>query len=193
MYAKSTQTIAKIIEAAKTLFTAKNFTEVTMSEIAEMAEVTKGALYHHFASKDELYLKMMHDNLTDIQSRVQPIVTSNGSSRDKLHRLAVILFDLPQPQQTLIQLVRRDINIFQDPTRSELIRAYQVAMPEQVEIIIQEGMENGEIAPRSARLLSWEYIAVIEVVCSDYARQLADSPEEVAEHVTRMFFNGASE
>lgn len=191
MYAKSARTIAKIIEAAKTLFTAKIFTEVTMLEIAGMAEVTKGALYHHFTGKDELYLKMMHDNLTDIQSHVQPIVTSNGSSREKLYRLAAILFDLSPQQQALIQLVRRDINMFQGSVRAELVRAYQVAMPEQVETIICEGMENGEIAPRDARLLSWAYMAMIEVFCSTYVRQLSGSPEEVAEYVTWMFFDGA--
>ncbi len=192
MYAKSTRTIAKIIEAAKILFTAKNFTEVTMSEIAEMAEVTKGALYHHFTGKDELYLKMLHENLTDIQSHVQPVVTSNDNSRKKLYRLGTILFKLSQQQQALIQLVRRDINMFKGTTRTELIRAYQVAMPEQVETIIQEGMENGEIVPRDARLLSWTYMAMIEVFCSSYARQISGSPEEVAEYVTQIFFDGAN-
>ena len=191
MYAKSARTIAKIIDAAKILFTAKSFAEVTMSEIAEKAEVTKGALYHHFTGKEELYLKMMHDNLTDIQLRIQPVVMSEGNSREKLYRLADVLFNLSQQQQALIQLVRRDINIFQGAARAELVRAYQVAMPEQVETIIREGVENGEIAPHNARLLSWEYMAMIEVMCSAFARQMLGNPEGVAAHVTRMFFDGA--
>ncbi len=192
MYAKSAQTIANIIEAAKVLFTAKNFTEVTMADIAKKSEVTKGALYHHFASKDALYLKMMHDNLADIQSHIQPIVSSDDNSRAKLYRLATILFELSPHRQTLIQLVRRDINMFHGSVREELIHAYQAAMPEQVEAIIQEGMEKGELIPRDARLLSWKYMAMVEVVCSGYARQLADSPEDIAEYIIQIFFDGVS-
>jgi AcrR family transcriptional regulator len=60
MYAKSATTITNILEAAQALFLEKNYADVTMTDIAEAADVTKGALYHHFSGKEDLYLRMMH-------------------------------------------------------------------------------------------------------------------------------------
>jgi AcrR family transcriptional regulator len=56
---KSTTTIANILEEAKKLFVSKNYADVTMLDIAEAAQMTKGALYYHFASKESLYVAMM--------------------------------------------------------------------------------------------------------------------------------------
>jgi len=51
MQERSVVTINNILEAARTLFTEKQYADVTLKEIAAAAEVTKGALYHHFATK----------------------------------------------------------------------------------------------------------------------------------------------
>lgn len=192
MYAKSAITIANILDAAQVLFTAKNFADVTMSEIAEAAEVTKGALYHHFSSKEELYLKMMHDYLADIQSLAQAAVKSEGTSRERLRRLTLSFLELPVQRQALVRLVRRDINIFSEAVRESLVRAYQAALPEQAEIIIRDGIRDGEISPYDARLLAWEHVAMVEVVLSSYARTVLSSPAETADYVTRLFFEGAA-
>ncbi|WP_010275612.1 TetR/AcrR family transcriptional regulator [Paenibacillus senegalensis] len=48
------QTIEKIIEAAGRLFLEKGFDKTSMLEIAQAADISKGAIYHHFASKEEI-------------------------------------------------------------------------------------------------------------------------------------------
>jgi AcrR family transcriptional regulator len=47
-------TRAAIVEAAARRFVAQGLAGTTLDEIAADAEVTKGALYHYFASKDDL-------------------------------------------------------------------------------------------------------------------------------------------
>jgi TetR/AcrR family transcriptional regulator, transcriptional repressor for nem operon len=44
----------KILEAASRLFRAKGFEAVTVAEIMKVADLTHGAFYGHFASKDDL-------------------------------------------------------------------------------------------------------------------------------------------
>ena len=192
MYAKSTKTIARILEAARVLFVAKNFNEVTMSEIAETAEVTKGALYHHFSSKEELYLKMMYNYLEEIGTLAQNAVEAMGSSRERLRDLAVSFLQLSPQEQNLIKLVRRDINVFTEPDRSGLVRAYQQALPEKAEAIVGDGIRDGEIEDSDARILAWQHVAMVEVVLSAYARDALGDPEDTADFVTRLFFDGAS-
>ncbi len=54
MYTKSQTTINTILEAARTLFTQRNYADVTIADIAAVAGASKGALYHHFPSKEDI-------------------------------------------------------------------------------------------------------------------------------------------
>lgn len=192
MYAKSAVTIANILDAAASLFIARNFADVTMSDIAEAAEVTKGALYHHFDSKEDLYLSMMHAYLEEIEGLVAGVVAADGSCRRRLRRLTLTFLQLPSQKQALMQLVRRDVNIFAGRERERLVHAYQAALPEQAEKIIQDGIDNGEVIAADARLLSWEHVASVEVVMADYARERLGDPEATADFVIGLFFDGVA-
>jgi AcrR family transcriptional regulator len=192
MYAKSEATITNILQAAQKLFLAKNYADVTMADIALAADVTKGALYHHFAGKEALYLAMMLAEMAEKQALMAEAVASAGSCRERLHRLTLNFFNLPDEKRTLMKLVRRDINIFKDPVRDRLVRAYQAALPNQVEAIIRDGIRAGELIETDPRLLAWQYVAMVEVVLTDYARQTLGNREYMAEYVLNLFFCGSS-
>lgn len=192
MYAKSAVTIANILDAAASLFIARNFADVTMSEIADAADVTKGALYHHFDSKEDLYLSMMHAYLEETRALMAGVAAAGGSCRERLRRFTLTFLQLPPQKQALMQLVRRDVNIFDGRERERLVRAYQAALPEQAELIIQDGIDSGELMAEDARLLSWEHVASVEVVLADYARQQLGDPEAMADFVIGLFFDGVA-
>jgi AcrR family transcriptional regulator len=190
-YVKSETTVAGILAAAEALFLAKNYADVSMEDIAEAAGVTKGALYHHFAGKEALYVATMHAAFREKQALFEPAVKSQGTCRERLRRFALSFFQLPREKRDLLKLVRRDINIFQDPTRSQLIQAYQAALPQQLEVIIRDGIRDGELAPADPRLLSWLKVAMVEVILTRYAENVFKNPTETADFVIDMFFNGA--
>jgi AcrR family transcriptional regulator len=193
MYAKSKTTISTILEAARTLFIEKNYADVTIVDIATAAETSKGALYHHFSSKEDIYLKMMHHYLQEVQSVTQAVAeNSTGSCRARLRESMLTFLKLPAELHAVLSLVRRDINIFRDPMRDELIRAYQRAIPEQVEAILRDGIANEEIQPIDARLLSWEMVALVEVTLAPYSRRLLGTPEDTADFVIRLFLDGVA-
>ena len=193
MYAKSETTIANILQAAQKLFLARNYAEVTMADIAVVAEVTKGALYHHFASKEALYLAMMLAEMAEKQALMAEAVASQGNCCERLYRLTLNFFNLPDEKRKIMKLVRRDINIFKDPMRNSLIRAYQAALPDQVETIIRDGIEAGELTGDDPRLLAWQYVAMVEVVLTDYAQQTLGKREYMADYVLSLFFKGAGQ
>jgi AcrR family transcriptional regulator len=191
MYAKSKETIQTILDVARTLFLEKNYADVTINDIVTLSNVSKGALYHHFSSKEELYVKMMHHYLAQIQESTQEVVeSSTGPCRERLYASMFNFLQLPDELLGVLRLVRRDINIFKNPERAALIRAYQTAVPEQVEIIIRSGIKAGELRPIDARLLSWELVALVEVVLHPFSRQIIGGPKEMADFVIGIFFDG---
>lgn len=50
------ETKKRIVRKATELFVQKGYAAVTMNEVCTASNVSKGSLYHHFPSKDELFL-----------------------------------------------------------------------------------------------------------------------------------------
>jgi AcrR family transcriptional regulator len=48
-----------ILDAALTLFSSPGWESVSIQQIAKLAEIGKGTIYNHFASKDELLFRLM--------------------------------------------------------------------------------------------------------------------------------------
>ncbi|MGD8413127.1 MAG: helix-turn-helix domain-containing protein, partial [Candidatus Latescibacterota bacterium] len=140
MLTKSEATIANILAAATSLFTARNYADVTMDQIAVACDVTKGALYHHFSSKEELYLALMHSDLASKRAMFEEAIAAGRDCRDRLRRLTEVFFDLPKESREVIKLVRRDINIFDEPARRQLVKAYQDSLPDLIERVIRDGI-----------------------------------------------------
>jgi AcrR family transcriptional regulator len=189
---RSEATSARIIAAARTLFVAGNYADVTTDMIASAAGVTKGGLYHHFPSKENLYTSMMLDDFERKHRLFEGAVASRGTCRERLTRLTRDFLALPDEELQLARLVRRDINIFTGDDRDRLVRAYQLALPEQVEAIIRDGIEDGELAPGDPRILSWSFVALVEVVVSQYAYDVLGSMPSKLDHVLDLFFDGAA-
>lgn len=193
MYEKSLTTIADILAAAQRLFVSNSYDDITMTRIAEEAGVTKGAIYHHFKGKEELFMRMMVWYLGELQATLQTAVSLPGTARQRLLHLTTLYLEKPLLEQRGIQLVRRDSSRFDGPSRSTLIQAYQAALPNQIETIIADGITSGEIMPGNARLLAWQFVAIVEVSLSTYARQQFGSPEKMAAYVTAVFFDGVAQ
>jgi AcrR family transcriptional regulator len=192
MQSRSVATINSILDAARGLFIEKPYADVTLREITELAGVTKGALYHHFPTKEELYSQLIHRCLADVKEAIEDaLISSEGeSARDQLQKGLASFLRLSPDIRGIMRSIRRNINIFENPMRSELIKAYQEALPEQVEMLLAAGMARGEIVSTDPRLLSWQHVAVVEVTLYQYDRGSLGDPEEVAESVVKLFFDG---
>ncbi|WNM30981.1 ScbR family autoregulator-binding transcription factor [Streptomyces sp. Li-HN-5-11] len=88
---RAEQTRATIITAAADLFDRHGYERTSLSDIVEHAQVTKGALYFHFAAKEDLAHAIM-----ELQSRASRQVTSDveGQGYPSLEALIRITFAL---------------------------------------------------------------------------------------------------
>jgi AcrR family transcriptional regulator len=190
-YAKSRETINNILEAARSLFVERNYFQVTIADISAKANISTGAPYHHFSSKEDIYLQMMHYYLEEIREILLAATDdSTSSSRDRLRQSSLAFLKLPDELLGVLRLVRRDINLFEDPMRRELIRAYQMTIPEPIEAILRDGIASGEFKPIDARVLSWQLVALVEVSIAPYSRRAFGKPEEISDLVLDVFLDG---
>lgn len=67
-----TDTRTKVLEAAKRIFAKHGFAGATLDQVAADAGMTKGAVYWHYSSKNDLYLALCEHNLSQ-QTKLIPM------------------------------------------------------------------------------------------------------------------------
>src|SRR5579864_8920974 len=72
-------TVAAILAAAQQLFAKRGFAATTIDDIAGRAGVAKGAVYHHFGSKEEILERVLDGIFVEIAARLR---MAAGPSRD---------------------------------------------------------------------------------------------------------------
>jgi AcrR family transcriptional regulator len=76
MQQRSEETRTKILDSAAKLFSTRGFGAASVDEICAEAGISKGAFYHHFESKQALFLALLDNWLQAIDNAIE-------SSKDK--------------------------------------------------------------------------------------------------------------
>src|SRR3954449_12712549 len=77
---RSTATRASLVAAARPLFAARGFADVGTEEIVRAAGVTRGALYHQFADKTELFAAVFEEVEREVTERIAQGAFGGGAS-----------------------------------------------------------------------------------------------------------------
>lgn len=71
MQQRSEETRTRIMEAAIKLFSTRGFTAASVDDICEEAGISKGAFYHHFETKQALFLALLEGWLKAIDNAIE--------------------------------------------------------------------------------------------------------------------------
>jgi AcrR family transcriptional regulator len=74
----------ELLEAALNLFMKKGVRETSMDEISRKAGLTKGALYFHFSSKDDLFFELVKSLHESIIAQIRELPAHKSSPTDVL-------------------------------------------------------------------------------------------------------------
>lgn len=99
----------RILAAAKDLFAEAGFNAVSMNAIAERAGVSKANIFHHFKSKNELYLEVLKTACSESRPQIDRLGNGSGTLVERLRNfsqshLANILRD-----EKISRLIQRDL------------------------------------------------------------------------------------
>jgi AcrR family transcriptional regulator len=83
---RAEETHERIVQAARELVVERGYSAVSTSEIQRRAGVSRGGLYHHFASRQELMAAVIEAIEADLARRLATAVAEAG---DPLSRLSV--------------------------------------------------------------------------------------------------------
>lgn len=153
-----------ILEKATEVFFEKGFEAVSMEEIAQRAEVSKGSLYTYFKSKAELYMAIELEGLNLLNQRMSAIFTSNLSGINMLAELGKHYINFIDNNKGYFEAM----NYFKDRKACDsvkdvtLISACQTSglsafnfLIRAIQIGIQDGSIRKDVDPQSMALQIW--------------------------------------
>ncbi len=73
-----------VLAAARSLFGTNGYVQTSVDEIAAVARVTKGAVYHHFDGKEALFRAVYTEVEADAQARTAEATDAAGSPIDQM-------------------------------------------------------------------------------------------------------------
>jgi len=136
--------IQELLSVGLKLFAEKGFEATTMRDIAKAAGVSKALLYHHFASKDEIYARIYSSATRDLNAHVFAKIPETGSSADKVRAFMIAAASFFAENRSA--WIAASNAFWSDPDRERL--ESRIERRQQFEIflrdLIREGVEAGE-------------------------------------------------
>ena len=138
-------TIARILVAAESLFAERGFDAASMSAIAERAGVSKANVFHHFSSKNELYQSVLRNAISGITRQLKRMANDTGAVSVSLGQFAHSHLSGILEHDRFARLMLREI--LSDMPKERLKVSQQVFGENFTELvtILRRGQECGEL------------------------------------------------
>ena len=156
------ETVKLIIDVSMKLFIEKGYDHTSLQDIINETKLSKGGIYHHFASKEEIFEVAMetYANLAVLElTKVLDNKSLNGV--EKLKELFKVSLYI-ESQDTF----RDVVNDFKKDTRllvEHLLRGMQISAHELLYPAIKEGIEDGTIVADHPKELAEAIVVLVNV------------------------------
>jgi len=138
------QTVEKILDVATMLFMSKGYDGTTLQDIISATALSKGAVYHHFRSKEEIFERVCERISSQNAERLTAIRDDKAmSGREKLQTMYRSAMEHPN-QEIMAGIVPY---LLDNPRyiAEDLQSQYEYVAPELVAPILRQGAEDGSI------------------------------------------------
>jgi AcrR family transcriptional regulator len=94
MQQRSEETRSNILDASIHLFAAQGFERTSVSEICTEAGVSKGAFFHHFPTKQDVFLQVLDNWLAGLDVELKALIAGSSSVSDGLVQMASLTHEI---------------------------------------------------------------------------------------------------
>ena len=179
----------RILRAAYGLFVESGYRSVSMQQIAEASGIQKATLYHHFRSKEDLFVAIVRSVNQHTADDVAAVIAEGGSAEEQLVKMAAQSF---RRSQSHYSRLLTDIQENLDPERRKEILKEQAFPSDLLEEIVRTGIANGELPDVDVSLVISMYSGLIwgQIWMKKIGRDGRTLDDELARTLIHTLFAG---
>ncbi len=166
-----------IADAAIDLFSKEKFESVSVAQIAAAAGVCKANVFHHFESKEALYLAVMREISSFHLEQVEALLADPAPSTEKLRRLLVFELNNMIAEAQRTRLILRECMDDGHPHVRSLVQKVYDHNVQTLIALFEQGRERGEfradIEPACAAL----HYTALKLLFFQYNESIRQQPE----------------
>lgn len=160
----------QIINVATKLFSERGYENTPLSAVCEIANVSKGLIFHHFKSKNDL-LREIFSNTTKLMVDISQSTSSKKSPNEKLKEIIDAVFKQLETDKLFFQL---NLNVMLQPSTREVLNDL---IKERSDIILNSTkLIFNEIDSKNSEVLSYMFIAELDGIALNYLCIFEDYP-----------------
>jgi TetR/AcrR family transcriptional regulator, cholesterol catabolism regulator len=177
----------RVLVAAATLFHEQGATATSVRDIARACALTPGALYNHFASKDDVLYTIVRHGHDSLEARLTETIDAaepEPIARTQAFVHAYVTGHLVHPE--LAQVVRREY-VHLSPDRFAEITGRRRAMRTRLVVLLRAGARAGDFALLGGRDAATRTATMVLDMCSrtsewyDPSRTRSEQPARLAD------------
>jgi AcrR family transcriptional regulator len=144
---------ARILRAAHELFLTQGYNGSNLRDIAARAEVSMGGIYHHFASKEDIYETLL--KRTELGEELPRLAAlfSDPSFPENTAQIGRAIFDIAERFQDDFKLVYIDILEFQGRNIKPILTPLRESLGLAAASLLDARIARGEVADLSPALM----------------------------------------
>jgi AcrR family transcriptional regulator len=179
-----------VLKTAAQLFCLQGFHNTTLTDIARQLHITKPALYHYFASKDEILQACVRESLAATESEFKVVSQLTGNGRARLEHFMTWYAENMTTVfgMCLVRIAEQDL----DPKAGAELHAAKTAVARRLRQLLEQGIADGSIAPCNPRVAVFTIAGALSWVGHWYKPGGRLSPREVASNVVSLLMSGIS-
>lgn len=142
--AEVSERVKNLLDIGARLFAEKGFEATSMRDISTAAGVSKGLLYHHFSSKDDIYARISFSATQHLYSFVAERIPEEACASDKVRAFMIAAATFFAEHRTAWIAASNAFWLDPDKHRKELRITRRRQFEQQLRDLISEGVEAGE-------------------------------------------------
>ena len=192
MQERSQETRSRILQSAVKLFAEKGYEASGVAEICSQSTVSKGSFYHHFHSKQSLFIELLKDWLQGLDVELARVLRSATSVPEGLLAMAGQMKGVFSAADGSIQLflefwqqARREPRVWK-----EFISPYR-RYQQYFGRIIARGIDEGSIRPLDAKVAGQALVALaVGILVQGVLDPKGGQWDKVARNAVEMLVSG---
>ena len=185
---------ALILQAAEEVLIEKGYHEMSMDEIAARVGISKGTVYLHFASKEDLVFALFERDMQKFQELVEARIDPASTARGRMETILHLMFE-----GLLSKRIRLLYTIYNSSELRKIFIEKKGCMREMMEqlttsvtSLLEEGKASGEFdATLATSVMLSAFFSLLSP--KSYERLIVDDqlpPGELVKQLGRIYFKG---